>query len=140
MEEAVIKIKDIADEYAESNGLNAIKARQAVNDMIKKLGIKTQKIGPALYIPAERERQLRVELSLPDELQIKFAWAYLLHDAANKNFVFAKVEGYPNKHAVQWPRRKGKPVKGKRFKVEVIEDKEGVSFRHEWFHQTRATR
>lgn len=141
MEKAVIKVKDIAEEYAKSVPLHAVAARKAVNEMIKLLRITPEKVGATKVLTEEQANQVRVELSLPAELQLKFARAKCIHAAKNPNYVFAKVDGYDGKHPVLLPRRYGgKIAPGKFFTVEVIEDAKGVTFRHEWFHKTRASR
>lgn len=141
MEKAVIKVKDIADEYAYKMNLHPVAARKAVNDMIKLLRIKPEKVGATKVLTEQQANQVRVELSLPAELQLKFARAKCIHPAKNPNYVFAKVDGYEGKNPVLLPRRfSGKIAPGKFFQVEVIEDANGVTFRHEWFHKTRASR
>lgn len=141
MEQVDIKVKDIAAEYGKENKLNAVKARQEVNAMMKTLGIKPHKVGTAACVPEDRAHQLRVELSLPVELQLRFATAKALHPAKNDRYVFAKVDGFEGKHPVLLPRRYGGKIStGKFFTVEVVEDATGVTFRHEWFHKTRHSR
>lgn len=125
--QAGIKIIDIMRE----NGWD----RKTVNDAIARLGIKKFYVGAAHGISVHDADVLVKELSLPKELQGETFWATYVHDARNKSYVFAKIDGIPNKHPVLIPRKWQGKMARKRFRVEKIQDTNGISWRHEWFRK-----
>lgn len=104
-----------------------------VNQACKDLGIKSYLIGGKKHIELQDANRLIRELSLPDEMQIKTAWATHIKDANNPRFVYAVVDGYDGKHIVNIPRRYSGKLRKKKFKVEVIGDGDNVKFRHAYF-------
>jgi hypothetical protein len=104
--------------------------REDVDEMIEKLGISKQKIGTSWAITQRAADRIDKELNLPPELETVTLKARFMHEANNKRFVFAKIEGIEGKHAVLIPRKLSGQLKNKVFEVEKIEDVHGVSFRH----------
>lgn len=132
MAQGDIKIKD----WCEANDLD----RKEVEATIKRLAIKRHKQGVAYYLTEKDTLRLARELSMPDELKVEIVDAFWVHDAKNPSWLFARIDGFEGKHPVLVPRRFQNKLKKKRFKVEVVRDKEGVTFRHEWFTRVRAGR
>lgn len=112
--------------------------RKKLDDLIDKLGISRHKVPLNSWAVKDKDAQILLrELGLPAELQGETFWAKHLHDGRNKRWVFAKIQGVPNKHPVLVPPRFAGKLTGKRFKVERIEDKDGVTWRHEWFRKIK---
>ena len=104
------------------------------NQKCKDMGIKPYLLNNKKHIELEEANRLIRECTLPPEMQIKTVWAKHLQDARNPLFVYATIEGYPGKHIVGVPLRYSRKLKGKKFQVEVIEDKDGkITARHAWF-------
>lgn len=112
---------------------NTENSREEVDAMIEKLGVSRIKIGNAYAITKRAAARIDHEINLPEELQQETLNAKFLHDANNKRYVFAQIEGVEGKQAVLIPRRFAGKLRNKNFKVERIEDNTGVSYRHEDF-------
>ena len=78
------------------------------------------------------ERFMRIH-DLPVPLQPRFTKAKWIRNARNPKFIYVTVEGFTGKHLCLLPRRLRGSMENKKFGVEVIQDKDGVSFRHEMF-------
>lgn len=108
--------------------------RKEVNDAIKRLGIKTFKVKNALHIGEGDASVLLNELCLPEELVPTAVEGTVLEVCRNPMWVMCKWDGVEHKHPCLLPRRfQGRFPKGKRIKAERIEDKNGVTYRHEYF-------
>ena len=107
--------------------------RKEVDATLKRLAITPTKRGVAYYITGDEAQIVGKKLDLPEELQSVFLWAQWIEDAKNKSWVMAKVDGYEGKRPVKIPRRFCGKMRGKRFEVEKIEDKNGITFRHSWY-------
>jgi hypothetical protein len=115
------------------------KDRKKVDAIVDKLGIEKFLLPPNAWAVTNEDAQVLLkELGLPIELQGETFWARHLHDAGNRRYVYAKVEGFENKHPILIPPRFHGKLKGKRFPVERIEDKNGVTWRHAWFRKLKS--
>lgn len=108
-----------------------------VNELIRVLGIREYKRHGERHVNKADSEVLLKELGLPDELKIRTASARFIRPARNAHFVYGTVDGFPGKHLIKVTRRQSKPttsgahrLKNKNFEVEIIEDRDGVSFRH----------
>ena len=101
-----------------------------LREKLKTFGIKQYLIRDKKHIEKSDYDRLMKEINLPEQLQVKTAKAQYLYDCKNPRFIYAKVDGYDGKKLVLLTRRKWGKMLGKSFTVEVIEDKDGTSFRH----------
>lgn len=108
--------------------------RKEVDQLVKRLGVKTYKVGGVLHISEEDANIILNELALPEELTPQCVEGVVLEVCRNPSWVMCKWDGIEHKHPCLLPRRfKGRFPKGKRIKAERIEDKNGVTYRHEYF-------
>ena len=68
---------------------------------------------------------VEVPLAVPAILQ-----AFGLHDAANPNWVYCRIEGFDGKKPVAIPRRLHGRLVGKTFPIHAISDATGTTYRH----------
>lgn len=109
------------------------KPRPEVVATMKRLGIKPFKMKGKLHIENTECNLVLKELDLPEQFKPKRTKATFLYAARSPKWIYATVDGYPGKHEILIPQQLKPKIRGKRFWVDVIEDKKGITFRHEWF-------
>lgn len=129
MEEEYVSLSDIRKEVGCSI--------KELNAMLRKLKVGEFKYRNKRHVDASDAKRIIKEFSLPEQLQIRTTWAQFLAPAKNKQYIYATVKGYPGKHLIKIPLRLARIGKSgahvlakKKIEVEIIEDKDGVSFRH----------
>ena len=123
-------MEDISpDDLAKSLGVS----RADVDAMRKKLGIKCVRVDQKWVVPAEKAEIIANELSLPTELRGETLSARAIRAAPNPSWAYCAVEGIDEMTPVLIPRRYASTIVGKTFRCEKIQDKDGVTYRHEYF-------
>jgi hypothetical protein len=123
----------IAD-LAEISGIS----RERIEEVKSALGIKCVRDGSRWLLTPSDACLLSRELDLPDNLQIHTEYAVGIAPAKNPNWYYCKIDGINEKTPVQIPRRFWGKMHGKRFRVEKVTDKNGTTWRHEWFRKAYA--
>ena len=109
-----------------------------LRQLMKTLGIASYKMNGANHFSRLDADRLIKEIDLPKELKPEIRRARFLKYCPNPRFVYAIIEGYPGKRLVGISSRIRKRIENKRFLVEVVKDKDGVSFRHAGFLKSYA--
>lgn len=85
--------------------------------------------GRATWVTEEGVRKLEIAIEedclVPDALH-----GFVLHEAANPKWVFARVQDIPGKCKVLIPNKLMGRLVGKRIQIHAIRDAEGVTYRH----------
>lgn len=117
-----------------SDFCDSVGAERAEIDKIrKKLGIKCRLESGDWVISLDEAEVLRKKLALAPEFHAETLMAKAVRRAPNPNWLYCSIEGEDLVQPVLIPRRFHGRLDGKRFPVERIVDKNGVTYRHEWF-------
>ena len=132
IEQGWVAVKDICSETGAK--------RSAASALVRKLGLQTRKDGAVVMVQSGDAEILRREMLLPVEMCAQTHTAQVISPCKNTNWVYCKIlerkDGF--RHPVLIPRRfANKLTKGKKFNAELIRDKNGETYRHEWFAKVR---
>lgn len=106
-----------------------------VNDLIK---MRNERLKPShwtgtggnTYFTDEGQELLRLAKDNP-MLVPPILRGFVIHEARNPSWVFAKIDGRDGKVPVAIPRRLRGKLVGKQIGIEAIEDATGITYRHE---------
>lgn len=85
--------------------------------------------GRNTWLTLEGAQKVRLAVEIPLAVPVNRT-GYVIHDANNPNWVYAKIEGMEGKHPVAIPRRYRGKLVGKNIPIHVIQDAKGTTFRH----------
>jgi len=111
--------------------------RKEVDDAIRLNNIKQFKERGAWCVTDEDAQTIVDALSMPEPLKPKLLTGRVLASCRNSNWVYVKFDDMDGKHPVLIPRQFKDRLVGKQIRAEVIEDRTGTTYRHEYFARVR---